>query len=107
MEKYLKYKQKYVNIIVGGTLDPNDVEKQVKVETEDGVALLNLYKVGVEILMYDHQISVYKLYPKDGTIVNQDTVMISAVPSLQGYTFKVRLESDAKHQLYFYVTRLS
>ena len=68
------------------------IEKIVPVNKPHGVERLYLYKVGVPITMVGNEASSYLFRPQNGkTLVNatENTVFVSDVPALAGYTFKV------------------
>jgi hypothetical protein len=87
--KYLKYKKKYFNLknesMIGGGFKEN-VEKELPVHTEYGVALLQLYKVGVVINMFPHQVAAYKLYPQDGRGLSNSNDNTDTTKCIQIYT---------------------
>lgn len=118
--KYIKYKTKYTNQKknnqIGGHFESDNIEKTVKVVTPFGIALLNLYKINVDVKMLANQVSSYQLHPIDGTSLlyaNENTIFISDIPSLKGYTFKVKLINNTnsytnlQRPSEYIVTRLS
>ena len=75
----------------GGWL-PEGVEKEVPVETPFGIALLYLYKVGYHAKMHGNEVMSYHLRRQEGGSLvgaTENTVFVSDIPSLRGYTFEV------------------
>ena len=88
--------------------DTNSIEKNVEVYINGQIALLPLYKVGIEVLMGENRIIAYKLFPQDRQVIADDNaIFISGVPSLKNYTFKVRLVTAEGKDIKYYLTRLS
>jgi hypothetical protein len=87
-------------------------EKEIPVNTPNGVALLPLYKVGVPINMLTHQVASYFFRPQDGssyTNASENTIFISDI--LKDHTFKVVLvplvKKNRRPTFSYTVTRLS
>ena len=60
--------------------------------------------------MGKNRIAAYKLYPNDGKSLikaDENTIFISAVPSLKNYTFKIVVEKVEGKDTKYYLTRLS
>lgn len=90
------------------------IEGTIPVQTESGISYLYLFKIGHEEPMHEPQASAYKFEPRSGKLIDADdeTVYISGIPSMKGYTFKIRVERFYHHRSeqyrYLYnVTRLT
>ena len=111
--KYFKYKKKYLDLkneSMVGSGYRDKVEKELPVNTPYGVALLELYKVGVVVNMFPHQVAVYMLHPQDGkglSSTNDKTIYVSALPSFNKYTFKISKQTSPSGRISYNVTRLS
>jgi hypothetical protein len=93
-----------INLFGGG----GDIEKYVEVQVDDQIALLRLPKVNSTLQLFKHSIAVYDLYTINGAMkYSSDTIHISSIPSLSGYTFTVQHVPDGKYGGYFYLTRKS